>query len=425
MNRHTLECLVLHSGIKYSEYTSIVCDLDRDTFSSSMTRSIHNAMQCVYTCGQKIDNAAIAAEMVRLGQPEQYMDDLIIEQATGEYVFSQNIPRLIYSLKDLAYREDCLVGFGNKILQMVCDGTETKEIISEIEHIHGIYSAPNRFFEISNTENVDDLFVRDYGISTGIKGIDDRLHGIYGSDLIILAARPGVGKSTLALNIAEHIIEKEKRPVIMFSREMSKRQICARIYSKKTGISYHDIIRNKMMDYEYSKLKETHLNMISTWKNMFPFDDYTSDIDDILANAKQVKCEIKPGLMIVDYIGLCNTRGINANERMSIITRKLKQFSQETGIPILALSQLNRESSKENRAPALSDLRDSGSIEQDANAVIFLYYDKEKTHFFGNVAKNRSGETGEFELHFDKPSYTISDYKYNYMHGVNPNEFHE
>ena len=224
----------------------------------------------------------------------------------------------------------------------------------------------------------------------------------------------------MAVNIMEYVIEVEKKPVLFFSREMSKNQLLARIISRKTNVDYHSIMDHKMLDWEKSSVDKAFIDIKTKWKDLHWIDDKTANISDICTTARTVELKQRAGLIIIDYIGLCDARGNNPNERMSNITRQLKLYAQTSGVPVLALAQLNR--MVENRTtaePKLSDLRDSGSIEQDANAVLFLWENAEQ-EFYCTIAKNRSGECGRVRLRFDKSAFSISDYNYNFVEGVRP-----
>ena len=416
--RPELESFVLYNSILAPEYLCMVCDMDHEIFSMPHTRSIHAAIISLYEAGAKIDPPLIRAEISRVGGTPNHLDKLI-EDMHGKPLYTKDMVHTIWLLKDMAFRDEFVMSV-RTAEKLICENAETKDVLKYIENTIARYSSPQRGFRIEDDTDLVEFFGKSQKIKTGISGIDSKLRGIYDSDLIILAARPGCGKTTMALNIMEYVIETEKKPVIIFSREMSKQQLLARIISKKTNVEYHSIIEHNMLDWEKSSVVNAWKDIKTKWKDIHWIDDRTSDISDIITTARMVKLNQKAGLVIIDYLGLCNAKGNNPNERMSNITRQLKLYAQTSGVPVLALAQLNRMVETRNTAePKLSDLRDSGSIEQDANAVLFLWENADQ-EYYCTIAKNRSGECGRTRLRFDKAAFSISDYNYTYIQGAKP-----
>lgn len=406
--RSNIENFVLYTAILAPEYTALICDIDNDVFSSPKTRAVHNAIICLYNCGAKVDAKLVRAELVRVGHPEKYMDEIQAEMS-GESLFTRDINQLIWTLKDIAFRDD-LTSSISVADKMISHNEETKSVVDHLEKTIARYSAPQRCFDVTNLDDREDFFGEWGKIRTGFKGIDEKLHGMYDSDLITLAARPGKGKTTLALNIIEYVIEVEKKPVILFSREMCRRQIMARILAKKTAVDYHAIINSKVPTWGIEPLNRCWDDIKKNWAGYFFIDDKTADVKDICATARTLATKQKAGLVVVDYIGLCTAEGKNANERVSNITGTLKRYAQSAEVPVLALSQLSREvEHRGSSEPQLSDLRDSGSIEQDSNSVLFLW--EEEMKMYCTIAKNRAGECGRVRLVFDKERYMFSDFK--------------
>lgn len=409
--RAKLENFVLYTAVLAPEYTALVSDIDSDVFSTPKTRAIHNAIVCLYNCGAKIDVQLIRAEMDRVGHPAKYMDELISDMQ-GETLFAKDIGHIVWTLKDMSFRDDLSQSIYSAG-EMVAHNEETKSVVDHLEKTIARYSAPQRCFDVSTLDDREEFFGTWGKIKTGFKGIDAMLHGMYDSDLITLAARPGKGKTSMALNILEYVIEVEKKPVIFFSREMCKRQIMARILAKKTAVDYHAIINNTVPAWGVAPLNKCWDDIKKTWSGYFFVDDKTADVKEMCATARTLAVKQKPGLVIVDYIGLCVADGKNANERVSNITGTLKRYAQSAEVPVLALSQLSREvEHRGSSEPQLSDLRDSGSIEQDSNAVLFLW--EEEMKMYCTIAKNRAGETGCVRLVFDKERYMFSDFRETY-----------
>jgi len=245
------------------------------------------------------------------------------------------------------------------------------------------------------------------GLSTGFTELDKRTQGLHPGDLVIIAARPAMGKTTLAMNIAEHIALVDNLPVAFFSMEMSGEQLALRVLSSFGRIELGKLRSGHLSDGDYDKL----VSADALIRKAPLYIDETGALSpmDIRARARRLKAQYDIRLIVVDYLQLMqvpNTRENRTNE-VSQITRSLKALAKELGIPIIALSQLSRANEKENRKPKLSDLRDSGGIEQDADLVLFIYREDVTTEEVAArtkaeiiIGKQRSGPTGHFELMF-------------------------
>jgi replicative DNA helicase len=220
------------------------------------------------------------------------------------------------------------------------------------------------------------------GVPTGLTDLDEKLGGLHKSDLVILAGRPGMGKTALATNIAYHAAQnllsrQEKSSIAFFSLEMSSEQLSTRILSEQARIKSDDIRRGKVTESEINRYIETSRNIY----NLPLYIDETPAITiSTLSNrARRIKRLFGLNLIVVDYIQLMrapnsNNRGDNRVQEVSEITQGLKALAKELKVPVLALSQLSRAvESRDDKKPQLSDLRESGSIEQDADVVMFVY----------------------------------------------------
>ena len=247
------------------------------------------------------------------------------------------------------------------------------------------------------------------GISTGFKELDILLGGFQKSDLIVLAARPSVGKTALALDMMRHAALIEKKNVAFFSLEMSNMQIMDRLLGMQSGIPFWEIRTNKLNEEKVVKLANTMGELADA--NIFIDDSPGQNINQIRTKARRLMLEQGVDIIFVDYLQLMhgNTKESRALE-VGEVSQGLKNLAKELNVPVVALSQLSRAIElRQNRRPQLSDLRESGSIEQDADVVIFL--DREETwnpdtekkgsaEVF--VAKHRNGPTGIVELAFIK-----------------------
>jgi replicative DNA helicase len=250
------------------------------------------------------------------------------------------------------------------------------------------------------------------GIPSGLAGLDTLLGGFQPSDLIILAARPSVGKTSLALNIAQHASVREAKKVAVFSLEMSKEQLSLRLLSAETGINPRPLQTGFMEETDWSKIATVMNDMASA--PMWIDDSPALSIMELRTKARRLEAEQHGlDLLIVDYLQLMQAniqaREPNRVQEVSEISRGLKQLARELKTPVIALSQLSRGVEQRGSAePRLSDLRESGSIEQDADVVIFLYRDGEQNAdsevelVKAKIAKHRNGPIGEVPLQFRK-----------------------
>jgi len=258
------------------------------------------------------------------------------------------------------------------------------------------------------------------GLATGFTELDRMTSGLQTTDLIVLAARPSVGKTSFALNVAQHVAIREGRAVGFFSLEMSKEQIGFRVLCSEA-----DVDAKKVRDGYASKeaMQRLVLAQSKIHGAQFYIDDSAAlNVPEMRAKAQRLKREHGLDLLIVDYMQLMAGHGRfdNRTQEVSMISRGLKLLAKELRVPIIALSQLSRQPEQrkgELRKPQLADLRDSGSIEQDADMVVFLYreelYDKEtERKGLANViiAKQRNGPTGDFEVVFLADHMTFANY---------------
>lgn len=248
------------------------------------------------------------------------------------------------------------------------------------------------------------------GVPTGYKDMDNTLAGLQKSDLIILAARPSMGKTSLALNIAHNVATQQKLPVLFFSLEMSKEQLVDRLLAAEANIDAWALRTGKLRDEDFERLGHA---MGSLSEAPIYIDDTPSITGlEMRTKARREQQKHPLGLIVVDYLQLMSGHSGTDNrvQEISEISRALKALARELDVPVLALSQLSR--SVEQRSPQipqLSDLRESGSIEQDADVVLFIYreeyYNPESER--QNIAdvfvkKHRNGPTGQIELYFNK-----------------------
>ena len=287
--------------------------------------------------------------------------------------------------------------------------------------------AEKRVFELTQKQNtkgyssIKDILVESFakiedlynnkssvtGIPTGFIDLDIKTAGLHNSDLIIVAARPAMGKSAFAINLATNAAVRANVPVAVFSLEMSKEQVGNRILSSEAMVDSNKIKTGQLEDEDWTKLANT----VGTLSEAQIYVDDRTDINimEIRAKCRKLKTEKNIGLIVIDYLQLIQGSGrknISRAEEVGEISRSLKIIAKELNVPVIALSQLSRSSEKrEEKRPMMSELRDSGSIEQDADIIMFLYRDdyyhpdsqkKGITEII--IAKHRNGSVGTIDL---------------------------
>lgn len=252
------------------------------------------------------------------------------------------------------------------------------------------------------------------GLPTEFPDLDNILAGLQKSDFIVLAARPSIGKTTLALDIARNIGIKSKVPVGIFSLEMSSDQLVDRLIAAQAGVDLWRLRTGKLKSDDFQKIGEA-MGILSETP-IFIDDTATANIMEMRTIARRLQAEHKLGLIIIDYLQLMEGRNSeNRVQEISEISRGLKNLAKELNIPVLALSQLSRAvESRPDQIPKLSDLRESGSIEQDADVVLFLYREDRvkpdtpnKNVVEIHIAKHRNGPIGKAFLYFEESSTTF------------------
>ncbi|MBI2474109.1 MAG: replicative DNA helicase [Candidatus Taylorbacteria bacterium] len=283
---------------------------------------------------------------------------------------------------------------------------------SEVEDL--LDRAEKKIFEVANFDRLDKLHKSKdelRGVPTGYRELDNKLAGFQKSDLIILAARPSMGKTSLALDIARQAAVIHNIPVCIFSLEMSSQQLVDRMLSAESRVDSWNIRTGKrLVDADFDRIRES-LDRLSK-APIYVDDQPGNNIMKMRSVARRLKSEKNLGLIIVDYLQLMvptQSRAIDSIvQQVTEISRSLKNMARELNVPVLALSQLSRAVEQRGGKPRLSDLRDSGSIEQDADVVMFIHRDDKYNDNSDkpNIAeilieKHRNGPTGKAELYFD------------------------
>jgi len=316
-----------------------------------------------------------------------------------------------------------LITAGNEISNYAfnTEGRSTTELLDRAEQLvfslaeqgsrtsHGFSPVKEILVDVVN--RIDMLFQRDdpiTGIATGFKDLDEKTSGLQAGDLIIIAGRPSMGKTSLAMNIAEYATIKDKRPALIFSMEMSADQLIMRMISSLGRLDQHVVRTGRLTDSDWPRLTSA----VSMLNETLLFIDDTPALTpmELRARCRRLKREHGLGLVVVDYLQLMQVPGTRENRATEIseISRALKALARELEVPLVALSQLNRSlEQRPNKRPVMSDLRESGAIEQDADVILFIYRDEvynedspDKGMAEIIIGKQRNGPIGHINLTF-------------------------
>lgn len=400
--------------------------LKADDFYSIRHQKIYQAMLDLSNIGQPVDIVSISSHLKDNNQLESAGGSSYIAELTGRVPSASNIKHyseLVHkksALRNLINSADQISELGYKENEDVTDildraqkiifnlGSYTNKKVTNIKD--ALTEAWERFDRLSKTEGE----IR--GVSTGFRDIDAKLAGLQKSDLIILAARPSMGKTSLALDIARNAACRNKVPTCIFSLEMSTQQLTDRLLSAESFVDSWKLRTGAVRaDEDFARLRDALDSLAQA--PIFIDDEPSNNILRMRSEARKLKAEHGLGLIIVDYLQLMVPRKETDSlvQQITEVSRSLKALAREIDVPVLALSQLNRSVEQRGGRPRLSDLRDSGSIEQDADVVLFIHREKDETSNEKNslaeilIEKHRNGPTGKAELYFDSARTSFSD----------------
>ncbi|MCK5059692.1 MAG: replicative DNA helicase [Candidatus Pacebacteria bacterium] len=397
-------------------------------FYSEKNRTIFATMLELFQKNTPIDILSVTSRLKEKNLLEEIGGSSYLSELTGAVPSSAhinhyaNIVRKKYMMRKLieASEHISVLGYDEvKELDEVMDMAEKK--IFEITNIGSVH----RFIEIKDAlgeawERLDKLHhsgEKIRGIPTGFAELDNKLSGLQPSDLIILAARPSMGKTSLALDIARQAAVSHNVPVGIFSLEMSSQQLVDRMLAAESRVDSWKLRTGQLsVEKDFNKIRDS-LGVLSK-APIFIDDQPGNNILKMRSIARRLKSEKKLGLIVVDYLQLMVPTQSRGNDslvqQVTEISRSLKHLARELDIPVLALSQLSRAVEQRGGRPRLSDLRDSGSIEQDADVVMFIHRDDRQNENSErpNIAeimieKHRNGPTGKVELYFDDKKTTF------------------
>ncbi len=407
--------------------TDIATSMKTEYFYIPQHREIYAAMASMYELSQTIDFVSLL---------EKLKTDGVYDEAGGKAYLTELVQRVPSSANVLTYVAIIRERYYARALMTAAQGIIKDINDNELDSGKLLDSAEQRIYEIRQGRDItglthiksvienetydrlskmNDPETRDdyVGIPCGIGELDRMITGLNKSDLIILGARPGMGKTSFALNIVRNVAVNTGKTVCFFSLEMTRDQLAQRMLSSEAGIKSEKLRTGELDDDEWTRLAQAGESLSKA--NIYFDESSNITVPEMKAKLRRMN---KVDLVVIDYLGLMHSpRNIdNRVQEISEITRNLKIMAKDLKVPIIACAQLSRgtEGKGKSHRPALSDLRDSGSIEQDADIVLFLYrdayYDNEKSDDEDRsdqsraeciVAKNRHGEIGTVDLHWD------------------------
>ena len=392
--------------------------LKEDAFYREDNKIIYQAILNLYSKSEPIDIITLKDELESMGKFEQVGGFEYLASLPDKVPTTANVQKYIKIVEEKSVLRN-LIKTANEIIELGYNPTEDVEDIMD--------GAEKKIFDIMQSKNtksytpIKDVLVESFtnleklynqkqhvtGVPTQFYDLDDKTAGLHGSELILVAARPAMGKTAFALNIATNAALRANVPVAIFSLEMSKDQLVNRMLCSEAMVDSNKVRTGKLDEEDWTKLAEA----IGPLSEAGVYIDDTPGISvmEIRTKCRKLKMEKNIGLVVIDYLQLIsgsNKRNGSREQEISEISRSLKVLAKELNVPVIALSQLSRAvEQRDDHRPMLSDLRESGAIEQDADIVMFLYrddyYNKEsekKDIAEVIIAKQRGGSTGTVEL---------------------------
>ena len=392
--------------------------LKEEDFYREDNKAVFSAIASLYLKSEPVDLITVKKELTENGNFERIGGMEYLSSLPEKVPTTANVEKYIRIVEEQSLRRK-LIQTSNELISLGYDDTEETERIIDLAEKRVMdltqdssakgYSSIKDIL-VSTLDELEKLYNQKgkiSGITTGFIGLDKMTSGLHNSDLLILAARPAMGKSALAVNIATNVA-KSGDPVVIFNLEMSKEQVVNRILASEALIDNNKIRNGQLDDGDWMKIASTSGILSDT--PIYIDDTPGISIMEIRTKCRKLKMEKDIGLVVIDYLQLVAASGkknASREQEISEISRSLKILAKELNVPVIALSQLSRSAEKrqEEKRPMLSDLRESGAIEQDADIVMFIYrddyYNKESES--KNIAeiifaKHRGGSTGTVKL---------------------------
>lgn len=422
------EMALLGSLLVDREIMGVVSEIVRpEDFYAHVHETIYAALHHLYDRGEPLDKITVAEELKQRDRLENvgglpYLTSLMdTVQTAASAAYYAKIVREKAVLRGLIHAGTQITQYGYEHEEDV-DGAldRSEQLVYEIgrRQLHGDFTPVSRLLKPA-FEHIDKLFHTRggrTGLTSGFRDIDEMTTGFQPGNFIIIAARPGMGKTSFALNMAALAAREEHEPMAFFSLEMSNDEIVQRFICAEAHLSMHDMRRGNIKQHHWEKISDAMgvLNELPIYLD----DSGGLSISEIRSRCRRLKSGNGLSAVFIDYLQLLRpsvlSRNANRNDELSDICRTLKMTAKDLNVPIVALAQLNRGvETRQDKRPMLSDLRDSGSLEQEADMVAFLYregyYNNETaepdlTEFI--VAKHRNGPTGTVKLRFQR-EYTL------------------
>ncbi len=425
------EISVLGSMLLDNEAINLVTELLRtDNFYKTSHQYIFDAIVNLYSKNNAVDLVILKDELKKQSLLEKVGGAEYLLELEESVPLASNVEYYAKIVREKTIKRDLITATAKIQQEAYNDSLESDELLDIAEkEIFDItqrkFSSPTtKLFNIlhdtfDHISNLHDREGRLTGVSTGYYDLDDITSGLQNSELIIIAARPSMGKSSLVLNIAEHAGTKEKKPTLIFSMEMSAQQVAQNILCSTAKIDAHLLRTGKLDDNQFSNLSLAMGDLSES--EIFIDDTPGLGLLELRAKARRLKLQHNIQMIIVDYLQLMEGRKAeNRQQEISGISRGLKALARELEVPVIAVSQLNRSvETRDGHTPRMSDLRESGSIEQDADVIILLhredYYDPTKRpgEVDLNIAKQRNGPTGRVKLTFLREILRFENYQHN------------
>ena len=410
--------------------SEVIDKLRTDDFYIRQNKEIYETIYSMFNYSLTIDPVTVLENMKQNGYYDENQSRGYILQLMDATPTAANVGEYIEIIKDKTLLRRVAEAAGD-LTAMIQEGTATGQDILEAaeQRVYAIRQgrAARGLTPISDViidvyDRLEELAASDRaipGLSTGLRDLDRAISGLNNSDLILLAARPGMGKTSMALNILLDAGKRSGKKVAFFSLEMSREQLALRLISSECYVDNKKLVTGKLDDQDWESVAAAADSLNRS--TILIDDDSSVTVADILAKCRRVD---DLGLIVIDYLqlmqsagGKSGSRGENRQQIVSDISRSLKIMAKDLNVPVLCLSQLSRANeSRQDKRPMLSDLRESGAIEQDADIVLFLYREGYYNADTENpnlaeciIAKNRHGETGKVDLQWTPEFTTFTD----------------
>jgi replicative DNA helicase len=402
--------------------SSIADTLRAEHFYSPQHALIYEAILELYRTAKPIDVVTLTSQLKSKKKLSQVGGSAYLSELIAEVPTSAHVQEYALIVRQASVRRELISLSGNLEELARVEDKDLNDILNQVEGKIFSLSQDHTQKEFQDAATLLEMHfakMEEYsknpnamrGIPTGLRTVDEVLGGLHASDLVILAARPSVGKSSFAFDIARHVAVEEKKAVAIFSLEMAGTQVIERLLAQQINVGLWELRMGRMSDESYTRFAEG-AGRLSEAKLVVD-DTPGLNVMQLRSRARKIKMEYGLDLVIIDYLQLMqgmSSKVDNRVQEVSEISRSLKLLARELEVPVIALSQLNRAVENRNdHIPQLSDLRESGSIEQDADLVLFLSREKlfnpeaeipDKADLI--IAKHRNGPVGRVELRFQE-----------------------